>query len=157
MKKTYNLFYLSLIFVLSCSVQPVDHSRAHAWRLLGAWEWEKGPAECREDGYIEFRPNGTYTLTSSSCHLEDDGFGHFHYGWYIAEQYICFVYDEREYEDEKQEESGSRKYFLEREKEGFQADRCPWRILSFSRNSFQIKSGEEVFALKKTRPLGAGF
>lgn len=87
---------------------------------------------------MAFRSDGTYTQTSESCGLVDDGFGYFYYGWYVANEHICFVAIEEQIKDEEPRLSEYKKIFREARSEGYVEKRCRWKVERIERNKISI-------------------
>lgn len=128
----------AFIVISSCTLAPRDNSRTISRMLVGQWEWEEGPEDCRALVNMAFRGNGTYTRTSESCGLADDGFGMFDYGWYVASGHVCFVSIEEQWEDEKPRRKLYGQIFNEALKAGYSKEKCPWRIEKASYNKITV-------------------
>ena len=113
---------------MGCASTPRDNSRQLERHIVGQWEWTEGTAECTNLINIAFKSNGTYTLTSESCDFADDGFGNFYYGWYVANNHICFISIEGRFKDENQKKERYKELYLDEKKKGFDQAKCTWRI-----------------------------
>lgn len=143
---------------LGCASTPRDNSRQIESRIVGQWEWEEGPAECTNLVSMAFKSNGTYTLTSESCNFADDGFGNFYYGWYVANNHICFVSIEEQFKDEKPRVALYKKLYREERKKGFDPAKCTWRISKIESSKITIietddKAQPTSFAMVRRRWL----
>jgi hypothetical protein len=132
--------YLILLLLLlsGCTTTTKDNSKRLEKYFVGEWEWEQGRADCKEYVSMAFRGNGTHTRTSSSCDIEDDGFGIFTYGWFVANNHLCFVHIEEQYKDEKPRKDLYKKLFLEQVDKGFNKAICYWKIEQIERNRITI-------------------
>lgn len=121
--------YLGLIYLIaSCTSVPRDNSRQLGATIVGQWEWKEGPENCMNFVNMAFRSDGTYTRTSESCNFADDGFANFYYGWYVADEHICFVQIDEQFEEENPRTNFYKKLFLEQKKNGFVKETCTWKI-----------------------------
>jgi hypothetical protein len=136
----------SCIFLIGCASTPYDNSRSIFRKIVGQWEWEEGPNDCKNLVNMAFRSNGTYTQTSESCDFADDGFGNFYYGWYVANNHICFAEVEEQFDDEKRRLDLYKNRYKTVLAEGYVKDRCPWKIERIEKNKIfiveQLDSGE---------------
>lgn len=156
MKKAFLVILSCLLSSSAIADAKSDITIAKA--LLGAWEWSKTYNDCTEDGAVAFKSNGTYTITTEDCSMADDGFGYFHYGWFVANNYICFVYDERQSGEVKPTKKELELFLKNKRREGFNKENCHWEVLSYTskyitlKNSWggKAKSVEEIFTLKKS-------
>lgn len=114
--------------IVGCASTPHDNSKQLESRIVGQWEWEEGPAECTNLINVAFKGNGTYTRTSESCDFADDGFGNFYYGWYVANNHICFISIEEQFNDEGRRKELYKELYRYEKKKGFDQEKCPWRI-----------------------------
>lgn len=126
MKIAILLFFSCLI--LGCAPTPRDNSKQIESRIVGQWEWEEGPVECTNSVSIAFKSSGTYTRTSENCDFADDGFGNFYYGWYVANNHICFVSIEEQFKDESQRAELYKELYRDEKNKGFDQAKCTWRI-----------------------------
>lgn len=114
--------------IVGCASTSRDNSKQLEGLIVGQWEWEEGPAECTNLINMAFKSNGTYTRTSESCDFADDGFGNFYYGWYIANNHICFVSIEEQFKDEIPRTELYKELYRDEKKKGFDQAKCTWRI-----------------------------
>jgi hypothetical protein len=153
------LILIALIFLVSCTTMPQDRSASISRALVGQWEWER-PSLIGDCSYLEniaFRANGTLTSTSESCDFADDGFGLFSYGWYVANETICFTEDSRQYEDEIKRNAEYKLHFMSQVKEGYVAERCHWKVKRITTKSIDIEidstDNQENFTMFRRRWL----
>jgi len=140
------LFFMFATFLNSES-QSSDNTQTISNILVGDWEWETDNNGCSSLESMVFRANGTFTSTSESCDLTSDGFGLLSYGWYIANDYVCFTHDERQQYDKKPRKSEYKKLFLAKVKEGYVKERCNWRVKHYSRKEIEIEIGAKSFTM----------
>lgn len=107
--------------------------------LPGQWAWEEGPSECINHANMAFRRDGSYTYTSESCDFADDGFGLFYYGWYLVDNYLCFVVLEEQFTEQPPAHSTIRKKYLKAKRAGFVPSRCSWEIIQAERDQLSIR------------------
>ena len=148
---------LSLLALTSCGIAPnVRQDDAIARALVGQWEWIEGDPDCPRDESWAFRTDGTYTVTSSSCSLESDGFGFFSYGWYIADGHVCFADIAVDPDDRHRTANRYKQQFLSKVAAGFDSERCRWRVEKVLHRSIEIartdESGES-FVMERSRWL----
>jgi hypothetical protein len=150
-----------LLIVSFSAIADIKSDVAISKALVGEWEWNKSFEGCEEDGVAAFKSNGTYTITTEDCSIADDGFGYFHYGWFIANNYICLAYDERQSNEVKPSKEELKLFLKNKKAEGFNKQDCIWEVLSYTSKSITVKHTwnndgnpvEEVFTLKKSRWL----
>ena len=114
-----------------------DHSNLSR-TLLGHWQYEDGPNECRNHVSISFRKNGTYSRSAVNCSIATDSFGEYFYGWYVVDNYICFA--------SNKDELKSKTHLQER---------CKWKVVSMGKSSIVVRPNDElkeVFTLLRTSP-----
>lgn len=155
--KTAILLILSCL-VAGCASAPSDNSKQLESRIVGQWEWEEGPADCTNLINMAFKSNGTYTLTSESCDFADDGFGNFYYGWYVANNHICFVSIEQQFKDENKRPDLYRKLYRDERNKGFDQANCTWKIQKIESSKITIietdhKEQSKSFIMIKRRWL----
>jgi hypothetical protein len=121
----------------SCATTPRDRSADFARALVGQWEYEHDDPECPGHSSEAYRANGTYTATSSNCHLESDSF-HFHYGWYVAREHLCIVNIEEQHSDLVKRPRFYRDRFLALSRNGFVEDRCHEKFQSVSARTITL-------------------
>lgn len=146
-----------IFVVLAVIFNGKSHASENAQKisriLVGEWEWETNNNGCYSLESMAFRSNGTLTSTSESCDMYSDGFGLFSYGWYVANEYICFTHDERQFHDEKPRRAEYRKVFLARVKEGYVDERCSWKIKRYSKKEIEIEVDGKSFKMIRHRWL----
>ena len=156
MRGSISLLLLTALGAAACAPVPRDESAAIARVLVGRWQYEYGDPDCRGFAQDGFRSNGTFTTTSSDCNLIDDGFGNYHYGWYVAREHLCYVEVAEEMEDKSRGREKRRALyrarFLAMVKEGFVEDRCGQRVIEArtSRVVLETRSGERI-TMKRDR------
>lgn len=124
MRKVFTTF-LSLILV-GC-VHPVvigDKDKEISKLLFGSWFYSIESEVCPESGWISFKVNGKYSRSSEDCHLADDSFDFHYYGWYVANEHICFV--------------NSKEHLLHARAFGFVEDHCQWKIVEYSEKKLLV-------------------
>ncbi|MCK7597706.1 hypothetical protein M0G74_10540 [Microbulbifer sp. CAU 1566] len=121
------LFFLAILFS-SCSNLDGNFSQRNGIKssLFGEWTYETGPENCKEYGNIGFKRSGKYTRSSENCHIADDAFGNYFYGWYQVEDFVCFV-------DSKED-------LRESLEKGYSREKCTWRIQDFSPNRIVVRN-----------------
>lgn len=153
MKTVKYIIYVVLTIVFSSNLHASENSQKISRILVGEWEWETNNNGCHSSESMAFRSNGTLTSTSESCTTDSDGFGLFSYGWYVADEYICFTHDERQYQEKKQRRAEYRKLFLAQVKEGYVKERCNWKVKSYSNKEIKIEVNGESFTMVRNRWL----
>jgi len=153
MKNTKYLISIVLAVFLNCESSASDSSQKISRILVGEWEWETNYNNCHSLENMAFRSNGTLTSTSESCEIDSDGFGLFSYGWYVANDHICFTHDERQYHDENPRKSEYKKLFLEQLKEGYVQERCNWKVKRYSKKEIEIEVQNKSFTMVRHRWL----
>lgn len=131
-------FVLILLLIGGCASTSNYEDRNIANYVVGQWEWEEGPDNCDALVNMAFKKNGTYTRTSESCDLADDGFGMFYYGWYVASQHICFIYIEAEFKEEKPDKKLLKAIYREKKEQGFTKESCNWKVEKLKKNAITI-------------------
>lgn len=153
------LFLLIFLFLAGCSsIKPEKKSDEKISKvLLGDWTWISTFNGCPEYGDVAFRSNGTYTMTTEDCLMADDGFGIFQYGWFVANNYICFVYDERQLLEIAPSSKELKAFLKSKKDEGFNKDYCGWEVVKYSSGSVVVRYArereggvEKFFTLKKS-------
>lgn len=146
-------------FLAACATTHQDRSASISRALVGQWEWVSHQPE-RDCSYLEnmaFRSNGTLTRTSDGCGFSSDGFGIFSYGWYVANEYLCFTDDERQYTDEVPRNSEYKSHFMEQVNERYVKERCYWKIKRISRRKIEVEIDrdgyQEAFVMHRRRWL----
>jgi hypothetical protein len=135
------VFPFSILFaaLAGCASASRDRSNDIARLLVGKWTYDDSDPDCRSIAYQEYSANGTYSETSENCGLVSDGFGHFHFGWYVAENHVCFVNVEEEFSDQVKRPAFYRERFQEMVKSGFVAERCPWFVESVTPRTMTVQ------------------
>lgn len=123
---------------VGCTATPKNTSNKLAQVIVGQWEWEEGPIECTSLVNMAFRGDGTYTRTSESCDFADDGFGNFYYGWYVANEHLCFASIEEQFNDERPRKKLYKQLFTNKKQEGFSERNCSWKIEVANKNEITI-------------------
>lgn len=89
--------------------------------------------------------------------MADDGFGIFQYGWFVANNYICFVYDERQLLEIAPSSKELKAFLKSKKDEGFNKDYCGWEVVKYSSGSVVVRYArdreggvEKFFTLKKS-------
>ena len=157
MNKFYLFFILCFLIVPTFAGSRED--KALEKKLIGAWEWEKTHEGCKENGFIAFKSNGTYTSTTANCLIDDDGFGMFQYGWYVVDGHICLAFDERQAEEIQPKRSELKEFLRQKKLEGYNKQDCIWKVSNYTAKTITViyswdnngKVVEETFTLKKTR------
>lgn len=121
------LFFVAIL-LSSCSNLDWNNSQRSGIkpRLVGEWTYETGPESCKEYGNIGFKRSGKYTRSSENCHIADDAFGNYFYGWYLVENFVCFV-------DSKED-------LRESLEKGYLREKCSWEIEDFSPNRIVVRN-----------------
>lgn len=152
------IFLILSCLVIGCTSTPRDNSRYLESRIVGQWEWEEGPEECTNLISMAFKSNGTYTRTSESCDFADDGFGNFYYGWYVANNHICFVSIEQQFRGENKRPDLYKKLYRDERNKGFDKAKCTWKIQKIESSKITIietdhKEQSKSFIMIKRRWL----
>lgn len=116
------------VSLAACATTPRDDSAYLTRILVGSWVEEDDDPECPSTALYKFRDDGKYTVTHESCDLISDGFGRFHFGWYIAKNHLCLVDVEEEFADEVKRPGLYRERFREQLRRGFVEEHCSTRI-----------------------------
>lgn len=125
--KKVGLLFITIIICSCVNQQGKNSLDQEIWNnLIGTWDYETGPESCIEYGWMSFKKNGKYSRTSDDCQIADDSFGEHYYGWYVANQHICFV--------ETKKHLGHAKKF------GFVKDHCKWKVVEFTNEKIKIHS-----------------
>lgn len=132
------IYSIVLFCFLGCTSTTKNTDNKIASVVVGQWEWKEGPKECTNLVNMAFRRDGTYTLTSESCDFADDGFGNFYYGWYVANEHLCFVSIEEQFAEEGSRKKLSKQLFANKKKEGFNEDNCSWKIEHVNKKEITI-------------------
>jgi hypothetical protein len=130
--------FVILICLCGCTTATKNTSSKLAHLFIGQWEWEEGPKECSSLVNMAFRRDGTYTRTSESCDFADDGFGNFYYGWFVANEHLCFVSIEEQFKDEGPRKKLYKELFHNKIQEGFKEENCSWKIEIANKNKITI-------------------
>ena len=133
----------AILLILSCLVvgcisTPGDNIRHLESLVVGQWEWQEGQENCANLISMAFKSNGTYTRTSESCDSADDGFGNFYYGWYVANNHICFWSIDEQFKDENKRPALYKKLYKDEKLKGFNPARCAWKIQKIERSKITI-------------------
>ncbi len=150
MKTTKYIILVLLAVILNSRSHASENAQVISRILVGEWEWETNNNGCHSFENMAFRGDGTLTSTSESCDMASDGFGLFSYGWYVANEYICFTDDERQHHDEKPRKSEYRKLFLAQVKEGYVKERCNWKVKRYSKKTIEIEVNNESFTMVRS-------
>ncbi len=121
------IFTAILTLVLIGCAHPVvlsDKDKEITELLVGSWFYSIKTEACPESGGISFKRNGKYSRSSENCHLADDSFGFHYYGWYVADEHICFV--------------NSKEHLIHAKSFGFVKDHCKWKIDKYSKNEMLV-------------------
>ena len=153
MKNMKYIIFVVLAGFLNSESIASDSAKEISRILVGEWEWETNNNNCHSLHNMAFRSNGTLTSTSESCEMASDGFGLFTYGWYVANDYICFTNDERQYHNNKPRKAEDKKLFLAQVKEGYVEERCTWKVKSYSKKEIEIEVLKESFTMVRNRWL----
>ena len=132
------IFLILSCLAIGCTSTPRDNSKYLESRIVGQWEWEERAEECTNLISMAFKSNGTYTRTSESCDFADDGFGNFYYGWYVANNHICFVSIEQQFKDENERPDLYRKLYRDERSKGFDQTKCTWKIQKIESSKITI-------------------
>lgn len=129
---------IAICLSAGCVSTPRDNSRQMEQIIVGQWEWEVGPEHCASLVNMAFKRNGTYTRTTESCSFADDGFGIFHYGWYVANEHLCFVSISEQFENGNPGDSVYKTLFAKRKQEGYSIENCHWKMQRATRSRVTI-------------------
>ena len=128
MRPNYLVIAAAGAALAGCTTTPRDDSDAMARALVGEWVYERNDDGCASTTLEEYRADGRYTSTVESCDIVSDGFGIFDYGWYIANEHLCFVEIEEQYKDTVKRPKYYREKYLDAVKRGYTDDHCFWRV-----------------------------
>jgi hypothetical protein len=153
MSRPLGVAFLALALA-ACQSAPRDRSEYFARMLVGQWEYESGPPDCRGFTSEAYRADGTFTHTSSDCDIVSDGFGRYRYGWYVAREHLCLVHIEAQQSDQVKRPAFYRARFLEMVAEGFVADRCHGKIQKVTPRTITLQEPTgEVVVMQRSRWL----
>lgn len=122
----YCIYLLILGSLVSCARVESTYNEDYQISkiLIGSWDYEIITHECAEYGFLGFRRNGKYTRSSESCLMADDSFNNYYYGWFVANGFLCFVGDEKQ--------------FNEVRGNGFSKEYCAWEIEKYNKSEILV-------------------
>ena len=121
-----------------CTATPRDDSDAVRRALVGKWVYERNDDGCESTTYTVYRADGRLTSTVESCDWVSDGFGNFDYGWYVANEHLCFVEIEEQFKDKVKRPKYYREKYLEVVKRGYSDDNCYWRVAKITARTITV-------------------
>ncbi len=124
MYKTVTTFLALIMIGCTHPVVVSDKDSEITNILVGSWFYSIKSEVCPESGGISFKRNGEYSRSSENCHLADDSFGFHYYGWYVANEHICFV--------------STKEHLIHARTFGFAEDHCRWKIVEYSKDQILV-------------------
>ncbi len=120
-KPMIRVIIILVSFILVSCAHPVlvrEKDKVITNQMLGSWFYSISSDVCPESGWISFKRSGKYSRSSENCQIADDSFGNHYYGWYVANEHICFV--------------DTKDHLIHAKVFGFTTDHCKWKIVEYS-------------------------